>query len=151
MAVGHRRWRAHAGHGSTRGPSGGAGLGPRLRSAVSDGRVSGVSNRLTDPLWALGAVATPPGQRAIPQAALAAPPPAPLCASGKDGAAPAPGARDAPRGVRHAGGGPTGARGGGLADEDVHRRGAPRWLKEDQDPRADRTVKSCVTQFSMRV
>src|SRR5262249_23670203 len=91
---------------------------------VSDGRVSGVSDRLTDPLWALGAAATPPGQRAIPQAALAAPPPTPLCASGEDRAAPAPGAREAPRGVRHAGGGPTGARGVRLADQHGLRRAA---------------------------
>ena len=61
---------SHAGHGPTRGPPGRAGVGPRLRPAVSHRWLSRVSDGLADPLWALGAAATPPGHRAPPQAAL---------------------------------------------------------------------------------
>ena len=62
--------RSHAGDGPTRGPPGRAGVGPRLRPAVSHRWLPGVSDGLADPLWAVGAAATPPGHRPRAQAAL---------------------------------------------------------------------------------
>src|SRR3989440_7980132 len=85
------------------------------------------------------------------QATVAATARAALCAGDQDRGPAAPGARESPRGVRDPRGRRAGARGVRLADQHGLYRGATRWLKEDQDPRADRTVKSCVTQFSMRV
>src|SRR5712691_7864636 len=99
MAAGHRRGQSHAGPGPTRGPSGGAGVGPRRRPAVSDRWLSGVSDSLADPLWAVGTAPTTPKQRPHAQAALDAPAWSALRAGGQDRAAPAPGRRDAPRGV----------------------------------------------------
>src|SRR5207244_11117505 len=81
------------------GPSGGAGVGPRLRPAVSDRWLSGVYDRLADPLWAVGAARTPARTRPGAETALDAPARAALCAGGQDRAAPAVGGRDAPRGV----------------------------------------------------
>ena len=59
----------------------------------------------------------PPGHRSCTEAALEAPAPAPLCASGQDRAAPASGPRAPPRRVRHAGGDPAGAGRLRLADQ----------------------------------
>ena len=75
-----------------------------------------------DPLRPVGAAPTPPGHRPHAQAALDATAPAALCAGGQDRAAPASGPRAAPRGVRHAGGGPAGAGGLRLADQHGLRR-----------------------------
>src|SRR2546427_12191696 len=73
IVAGHRHGQSHAGHGPTRGPSGGAGVGPRLRPAVPHRWVQGVSDSLADPLWAVGAAPTTPKHRPHAQAALDAP------------------------------------------------------------------------------
>ena len=83
--------RSHPGDGPTRCPPGRAGVGPRLCPAVSHRWLSGVYDGLADPLWALGAAATPPGQRPGAQAALDAPAAVALRAGGQDRAPPAPG------------------------------------------------------------
>ena len=83
---------------------------------LTDG-FQGVSDGLADPLWALGAAAAPPGHRPYAQAALDAAAAAALCAGGQDRAAPAPGRRAAPRGVRHAGSRQSCAGPTGLADQ----------------------------------
>src|SRR5215468_440038 len=73
--------------------------------AVSDRWVQGVSDGLTDPLWALGAAVSASGQRSHAQAALDAAAAVALRASGQDHAAPASGADQSARRVRDAGGG----------------------------------------------
>src|SRR5262249_21668369 len=110
-----------AGHAPTGGPSGGAGVRPRLRSLVSHRWVSRVYDGRADPLWALGPATTPPGQRAIPQAALAAPAWAALCASHQDHTPPAAGSRQAPDGVRDTGGRQAASGARGLAEQYVVR------------------------------
>src|SRR5712692_9381359 len=85
--------------------------------AVSHRWFSRVPDGLADPLWALGAAATPPGQRAQPQAALDAAAAATLRPGDQDRAASAPGGREAPRGVRHLHGHRTRASATGLADQ----------------------------------
>src|SRR5919199_4139158 len=80
--------------------------------------VSGVSDGLADPLWAVGAAASSSSQRAKPEAPLDAAAAAALCTSGEDGTASAPGPREPPRGVRDPGGCRAGAGGLWLADPD---------------------------------
>src|SRR5262249_27133354 len=69
-AAGDRCRGSYPHDGPTRGPPRRAGLGPRLRPPVSHGWLSRVHDGLGDPLWVLGAAATPPGARPYPQAAL---------------------------------------------------------------------------------
>src|SRR5262249_37116347 len=72
---------------------------PRLCPAVSHGWFSGVPDGVADPLWAVGAAVTPPGQRTTPQAALDAPAAVALRPGGQDCTPAAPGAGAAPRGI----------------------------------------------------
>src|SRR5215471_5334462 len=94
-----RRRRPHAGHGATRGPSGGAGVGPRLRPAVSHRWVQRVSDCLTDALWALGAAAAATGHRPGAETALDAAAAAALCAGHQDRPPAAPGTSEPPCGI----------------------------------------------------
>src|SRR5262249_9104020 len=66
---------------------------------ASDRWLARVHDGPADPLWVLGAAATPPGQRACAEAALDACATPTLCPGRQDGAAPAPGAGAAPCGV----------------------------------------------------
>src|SRR5215510_15490328 len=61
--AGDRRREPHAGHGATRGPSGGAGVGSWLYPLVSHRWLQGVHDRVADALWPVGPGATPPGAR----------------------------------------------------------------------------------------
>src|SRR5262245_38763919 len=72
----------------------------RLRPAVSHGWLSRVHDGLADPLWVLGAAATPPGHRPRTEAALDTAATVALRAGGQDRAPAAPGAGAAPCGVR---------------------------------------------------
>src|SRR5205823_2240767 len=94
-----RRRGSYGRDGAVRGPPHGTGLSARLCPAVSHRRVSGVYDGRADPLWALGAATAPAGARPSTHAALDATAWAALCASGEDGAAPASGPREPPRGV----------------------------------------------------
>src|SRR5438093_8802038 len=96
-AVGDRRGRAHLSDGAALRPPRYAGVGARLRPAISDRWVPGVSDGLTDPLWALGAAVSASGQRSHAQAALDAAAAVALRASGQDHAAPASGAAQSAR------------------------------------------------------
>jgi transposase-like protein len=78
-------------------------LAPGLCAPLPDRRLHGVRHSAPHPFRPVGAAVPPPRQRATPQAALEAAAAAPLCAGGEDGAAPAPGAGVAPRGVWHLG------------------------------------------------
>src|SRR5262249_15867907 len=103
--------------GPTRGPSRRAGLGPRLCPPVPHRWFSRVPDGLADPLWAVDAAGTPPGRRATPPAALAAPAWAAVGTCGQDGAAAAPGAGESSGGGWHPGGRPGRLGQAWLADE----------------------------------
>src|SRR5947199_3648305 len=79
--------------------------------------VPGVSDGLTDPPWAVGAATAPAGARPGTQAAVAATPTIAVRASRQDRTPPSPGAGEAPRGVWHPRGRPTGVSGLRLADQ----------------------------------
>src|SRR5712691_406339 len=92
-------------------------LAPDVCPAVSHRWVSGVSDGLADPLWAVGPAASSASQRAKPEAALDAAAAAALRASGEDGTASAPGRRAAPCGVWLPGGHQSRAGPPGVADQ----------------------------------
>jgi hypothetical protein len=80
VGAGARCRGSHARNGTTLCPPRGAGVGARLCPAVSDRRLSGVSDGPADPLWALGAPTTTPGHRSYAETALDATFRAALCA-----------------------------------------------------------------------
>ena len=99
-AAGDRGRPAHAGDGPAHRPSGRAGTRAWLRPAVSDGRVEGIYDRVAEPFRLLGAACALPGHRPGAQAALDAAARAALCAGHQNDAAPAPGTRQSPGGLR---------------------------------------------------
>ena len=101
-AAGAQHRRPHAGHGATRGPSGGPGAGAGLRTPFPDRWLQGVYDRAAPPWRAVGAPAAAPRHRSGSQAPLAAAARAAGCPGGEAQAAPARGRRQAPCGVRHA-------------------------------------------------
>ena len=124
VVAGDRRRGAHPRDGATRRASGGPGPGPWLYALIPDRWLQRVHDGLADALWPLGPVIAPPGHRASPKPRWIPLPGLLYAQVIKTVRRRAPGARDAPRGVRHAGGGPAGAGSVRLADQHGLRRAA---------------------------